>query len=264
MTPTTIPTTEPAPPPAAPPTPPARSRSEARRGRSGRMGTSPPRSPRTRPPPPRSSTPPRRRRAKKPTSRSGPGRSRARDELRAADHAPLDAMRRSYSSRSTVAVIARVTSSIGALASIVTAFGSPATSCAVGGGDAFLDGVGVVALLDAAGGAAARRRDRHRQVEQQRQVGRAHLARQLGDPVALRLLALVRERRQQVAVADDVRSRPPAPARSRGAGGRADRRRTAAPSRARRPGCRRAGGARRAGSRAAGGPTGPVLGSRVA
>ena len=41
---------------------------------------------------------------------------------------------------------------------------------AIGGGDAFLNGVGVVAFLAAAGGAAARRRHRHRQVQQQGQV----------------------------------------------------------------------------------------------
>jgi hypothetical protein len=78
---------------------------------------------------------------------------------------------------------------------------------AIGGGDAFLDRVGVVAFLAAAGGVAARRRDRHRQVEQQGQVRGTHLARQLGDPPAFRLLSLIRQRRQQVAVADHVDSR---------------------------------------------------------
>ena len=74
----------------------------------------------------------------------------------------------------------------------------------VGRRDPLLNRVGVVALLGAAGGPAPGGGDRHRQIEQQRQVGRANVARQLRHPFAFRLLPLVGERRQQISVADHV------------------------------------------------------------
>ena len=72
------------------------------------------------------------------------------------------------------------------------------------GGHPLLDDVSVVAFVDAARRAAARGGDGNRQVQQQRQVGLAQVARQRGDPGAVGLVGLVRERRQQVAIADDV------------------------------------------------------------
>ncbi len=142
--------------------------------------------------------------------------------------------------------------------------GSAGAELSVARGDAGLDVVGVVALV---GRPAARRRAAATSTGRSRssvRSGYAQLAREAGDPVALRLLGLVGQRREQVAIGDDVGACGQRRLDLARAGDRADRRRTAAPSPARRP-ARRAGDlwppSRISRSRR---PTGPVLGSRVA
>ncbi len=98
-------------------------------------------------------------------------------------------------------------------ASRIVARGSADAELAVARGDAGLNLVGVVALVGAARGAAAGSRDRHRHVEEQRQIGRPQVAREAGHPVALRLLRPGR-RARRAGSGRRRRPRPPASAGS--------------------------------------------------
>ena len=175
MTPAPIATQPSAPPPPAAepppaPTPPApkaagSGRDQGRRRRRRRAR----RQGRQAPPPRRSTSPRRRARARSPAA-SRPPRLEP-----AALQQPIDG--RGHGARDFIQAGAGVDDDGARVAG---------DQVAVASGDAFLNGVGVVAFVDAARGAAARGGDRHRQVEQQRQVGLAQVARQRRDPGARR------------------------------------------------------------------------------